>query len=174
MSDLDKRNASLNCFFFVNPALIPLLYSDKILSPLRLFRRFFPHSIPDSTRFACGSLTRSLVKSHTSRRYFDSCAFLSHCQVCDIASVTDIWLLLSSIDCRISTLKSVWNVKKLVFTPFSTVSHAANDGKQRAGKEMMQFYKDTKYNDILTQSFNVMWLKQFLWHSVMSLEFDWK
>lgn len=40
-SQLDKINASRKCFFFVNPALILPLYSDKILSPWRHFRSFF-------------------------------------------------------------------------------------------------------------------------------------
>lgn len=41
VSELCKRNVSLNCFIFVSPALILPLYSDTILSPLRLFSCVF-------------------------------------------------------------------------------------------------------------------------------------
>ena len=177
---LRKRNASLNCFFFVNPALIPLLYSDKILSPLRLFNLVF--LIPSSTPLnlpVAHTHTLTGEVTHFPEIPFDSCAFLSLCQVCDIASVTDIWLLLSDVDGCISTLKHGLELKKLVFTPFFhrlTCSQLIADSKQRGRKEMMQFYKDTKYkhNDILTHSFNVMWLWRLLWGSVMSLEVNWK
>lgn len=148
MSGLYKGNASLNCFSFVNPALIPPLYSDTILSPLRLPGHvffFLPLSILDSSEFACGSLTFAsevgdLLQLPSDNR---TSAGVLH-------GLIDIRLPLSVISCCVSTSKPVWS-SMLVSDPsllvcmrpqISVVAHRTN---KEVEKSTGQVYKDRKY-----------------------------
>lgn len=154
MSELYKRNASLNCFSFVNPALIPLLYSDKILLPVRLFSRVFSHSILDSSEFACGSATYTIMKSHTSRRFplttMPSC-FPARCVTLPQWQTSDYFFQILNV------LKPVWNLKNVLYSisiglDAVTNINCSSQSKQRTGKKnMMQFYNTAyKHKDILT------------------------
>ena len=125
----------------------------RFWSPSRPLSFVFPRSFLDSSEYACGSLTFTIVKAHTSRRYpLTTSLSCLPATGCDVASVTDIWLLLSDAECCISTLKLVWNLEADLYSISAaleavTVINRSSQNQQSVcvcvWGGVLQFYKNT-------------------------------